>query len=109
MLYMRLPSDEEYNRLELNEDGIVFMELIEKYPDESAEALADFVEFHEWATGFSFDKLKFLFVIYEYAELIEWIDDYIDDEVLVNFFVEDCSLTDLGLYKCVVCNGYSMT
>lgn len=106
MLYKELKSEEDFYKLNLRNDVDVFNYLVENYGDESAEALNDFVEIEMELGCFSDDDLKLFFEIYEYGELIEWIDDYIDDEVLVNYFVKDYCLTDLGVWDMVVENGY---
>lgn len=99
-------DEEKFNELELPEDVVVFEYLLENYNEESTQALGDFVEFEQEMNLLSDSQLVQFFNIYDYSELIEWIDDYIDDEVLVNYFVKDCCGTDLGVWEMVVLNGY---
>lgn len=106
MLYCELKSEDDFYRLGLKLDEEIFNYLVENYSDESAEALGDFVEIQKEVDCLSDDSLKLFFEIYDFGELIEWIDDYIDDEILVNYFVKDYCQTDLGVWEMVAENGY---
>ena len=106
MLYKELKSEEDFYKLNLGNNVDVFNYLVENYSDESAEALNDFVEIQKELGCFSDENLKLFFEIYDYGELIEWIDGYVDGDVLVNYFVKDCCPTDLGVWEMVVENGY---
>ena len=108
MEYVELKTDDEFYDLGLKEDEDIFNELVERFPEESAEALSDFVEFQEEVGNLSDRYLKFFFEIFDYDELIEWIDDFLDDEFLVNYYVKDGVVTDRGVWESVLYNGYML-
>lgn len=108
MEYVEVYSDEEFDGLHLLDDVEIFNVLVDSYPDESAEALGDFVSIEEDLNGLSLNYLKFFFEIYDYGDLVEWIDDYIDEEVLVNYYVRDVCQTDVGVCDLIVSNGYML-
>ncbi len=94
------------NVLNVKQDWEILQFLLCNYPNESAEALGDFVEMEKELNLLSDDKLVYFFELYDCELLIDWIDEYIDDEILVNYYVKDSCGTDRGVWEMVVESAY---
>ena len=103
MQLIELKNDKSYWELNLKSDSEIFYQLLKDYPNESAEALTDLVNIHE----IHFNQLIQLTNIFEYYELIEWIDEYIDAEILYNYYIKDSIGTDKGTWDMISENGYA--
>lgn len=46
--------------------------------------------------------------IFEAESIIEYLDEFIEEEVLINYFVTDSVGTDKGIWNMVIENGYEL-
>lgn len=75
-------------------------QLKNKYPTEYQKALS---ELDEYTNTFNIDFKKML----TYEDIIEEIDDIIEDECIINYYVTDTCGTDRGIQHMVIENGYT--
>lgn len=102
MIEIELQSFEEFQKLNLPGAGTIVAQLEKKYPKIVSDTITDIKE-HCDVENIKYDNI---FDIVTWAELIEYIDENIDEEILVNYYVRDSCGTEKGTHYFLVANGY---
>ena len=102
MIEIELPNYDEYDKLELPPLGVVFAALKKYYPQIVEDTITEIKE----RCDLGGIKYNSIFDIVSWAELIEYIDENIPEEILINYYVKDSCGTDRGTQYYLVANGY---
>lgn len=101
-----MKSIEDFENLNLKENTKILKDLKEKYPEEFQETYDYLVEVYEEICN---SKITCdLFNLVSVESFIEEMDDFIEEEILVNYYVKDFCPTDKGTYSVVLYNGYKL-
>lgn len=102
MIEVELKSFEEFERLNLPGVGTIFAQLEKRYPKIVEDTITEIKE------RCDVENIKYnsIFDIVSWAELVEYVDENIPEEILINFYVRDSCGTDRGTQYFLVANGY---
>ena len=102
MIEIELKTFEEFERLNLPGVGTIFAQLEKRYPEIVEATITDIKE------RCDVENIRYnsIFDIVTWAELIEYVDENIPDEILINYFVRDGCGTEKGMHYFLVANGY---
>lgn len=102
MIEIQLRTPEEFWELNTKTPEEFAAQLQEKYPVEYKEVLNNLHEFHEKM----YPNYKFEDMIDE-EDLIEEIDDFLNEDTIINYYVKDTCGTDRGDQILTLENGYA--
>lgn len=106
MISIEIDSLEEFENLNLEDNSKILDVLIEKYPKAFKETYDSLKELHEEVFNCKIKGSLFNYV--SISSFIDEMDDFIEDEVIVNYCVKDLNLTDRGTERLVFYNGYRL-
>ncbi|WP_406534925.1 hypothetical protein [Methanobrevibacter sp.] len=102
MIEIELKSFEEFERLNLPGVGTIFAQLEKRYPKIVEDTITEIKERCDMENiGYNS-----IFDIVSWAELVEYVDENIPEEILINYYVRDSCGTDRGTQYFLVANGY---
>lgn len=102
MIEIELNDYDEYDKLDLPGLGVIFSKLEKQYPKIVADTITEIKE----RCDIEGIKYNSIFDIVTWAELIEYIDENIEEEILINYYVRDSCGTQKGTDYYVIANGY---
>ena len=102
MIEVELKSFEEFEKLNLPGVGTIFAQLEKRYPKIVEDTITEIKERCD-AENIKYNSI---FDIFSWAELVEYVDENIPEEILINFYVRDSCGTDRGTQYFLVANGY---
>lgn len=102
MIEVELESFEEFERLNLPGVGTIFAQLEKSYPKIVEDTITEIKE------RCNMENIRYnsIFDIVSWAELVEYVDENIPEEILINYYVRDSCGTDRGTQYFLVANGY---
>lgn len=102
MIEIELKSFEEFERLNLPGIGTIFAQLEKRYPKIVEDTITEIKE------RCDIENIRYnsIFDIVSWAELVEYVDENIPEEILINYIVRDSCGTDRGTQYFLVANGY---
>ena len=102
MIEIELKSFEEFERLNLPGVGTIFAQLEKRYPKIVEDTITEIKE------RCDMENIRYnsIFDIVSWAELVEYVDENIPEEILINYYVRDSCGTDRGTQYFLVANGY---
>lgn len=102
MIEIELKSFEEFERLNLPGVGTIFSQLEKRYPKIVEDTITEIKE------RCDMENIRYnsIFDIVSWAELVEYVDENIPEEILINYYVRDSCGTDRGTQYFLVANGY---
>lgn len=102
MIEIELKSFEEFERLNLPGVGTIFAQLEKRYPKIVEDTITEIKE------RCDMENIRYnsIFDIVSWAELVEYVDENIPEEILINYIVRDSCGTDRGTQYFLVANGY---
>ncbi len=102
MIEIELKSFEEFERLNLPGVGTIFAQLEKRYPKIVEDTITEIKERCDEENI----RYNSIFDIVSWAELLEYVDENIPEEILINYYVRDSCGTDRGTQYFLVANGY---
>ena len=102
MIEIELKSFEEFERLNLPGVGTIFAQLEKRYPKIVEDTITDIKE------RCDVENIRYnsIFDIVTWAELIEYVDENIPEEILINYYVQtSCGANHNSRYF-LAANGY---
>ena len=98
MIEIELKSFEEFERLNLPGVGTIFSQLEKRYPKIVEDTITEIKE------RCDMENIRYnsIFDIVSWAELVEYVDENIPEEILINYYVK----SDCGTNYFLVANGY---
>jgi len=102
MIEIELKSFEEFERLNLPGVGTIFAQLEKRYPKIVEDTITEIKERCDEENI----RYNSIFDIVSWAELVEYVDENIPEEILINYYVRDSCGTDRGTQYFLVANGY---
>lgn len=104
MIEIQLQTPEEFWDLNLPSNEEILSQLQETYPQEIEYAIEFITELHaEIGT-----KTDNIFDLVSIAQLIEEVDSFLEDEILINYYVVDSFGSDKGTGYITLENGYKI-
>ena len=102
MIEIELKSFEEFERLNLPGVGTIFAQLEKRYPKIVEDTITEIKE------RCDMENIRYnsIFDIVSWAESVEYVDENIPEEILINYIVRDSCGTDRGTQYFLVANGY---
>ncbi|WP_405286411.1 hypothetical protein [Methanobrevibacter sp.] len=102
MIEIELQNTTEFERLNLPSAGTIVAKLEKQYPQIVADTITYIKERHdEIGTPY-----KSIFDLVTWSELIEYIEENIPEEILINYYVKNNIKTHNGKQYLTITNGY---
>ena len=102
MIEIELKTYDEFERLNLPSAGTIVAKLEKQYPEIVKQTIQYIKEMHD-EIGVKYNNI---FDLVTWSELIEYIDENIPKEILINYYVRDTCGTDRGTQYFLMANGY---
>lgn len=102
MIEIELHDYDEFEKLNLPSAGTIFYKLEKQYPKIVADTITYIKEMHD-EIGVKYNNI---FDLVTWAELIEYIEENIPEDILVNYYIKDSCATDRGTNYFLMANGY---